>query len=62
MIIQHAILHILDTNTGSLIASQAEMNVDNAGVHDYIDKIVAKVMQGDIKTGHLTADNYLKKV
>ena len=44
MIIQHAILHILDTNTGSLIASQAEMNVDNAGVHDYIDKIVAKVM------------------
>lgn len=61
MIIQHAILHILDTNTGSLIASQAEMNVDNAGVHDYIDKIVAKVMQGDIKTGHLTADNYLKK-
>ena len=31
MIIQHAMLHILDTNTGSLIVSQGEMPLDNAG-------------------------------
>ena len=38
MIIQHAILHILDTNTGNLIASQGEMSVTDRGVHDYIEK------------------------
>ncbi|GMA69786.1 hypothetical protein GCM10025879_10320 [Leuconostoc litchii] len=59
MIIQHAILHILDTNTGSLIASQGEMNVDNVGVHEYIEKLVAKIYRGDLKTGTLVSGSYL---
>ncbi|WP_273729573.1 nucleoid-associated protein [Leuconostoc mesenteroides] len=62
MIIQHAILHILDTNTGSLIASQGEMNVDNVGVHEYIEKLVNKIYKGDIKTGNLLPDSYLDKM
>ena len=55
MIIQHAILHILDTNTGRLIASQAEMALDGAGVQDYIEQIVKKIYAGDVKKGTLTA-------
>ena len=59
MIIQHAMLHILDTNTGSLIASQGEMPLDNAGVQTYIEKLVAKMSAGDVKQGTLTAQDYL---
>lgn len=62
MIMQHAILHILDTNTGSLIASQGEMNVDNVGVHEYIEKLVNKIYKGDIKIGNLLPDSYLDKM
>ncbi|KAA8371996.1 nucleoid-associated protein [Leuconostoc carnosum] len=59
MIIQHAILHILDMNTGNLIASQGEMAVDNVGVVEYIEKLTAKVSNGDVKTGTL-APGYVK--
>ena len=59
MIIQHAILHILDTNTGSLIASQGERALDGAGVQDYIEQIVKKIYAGDVKKGTLTAHDYL---
>ena len=62
MIIQHAMLHILDTNTGSLIASQGEMPLDNAGVQTYIEKLVAKVSAGDVKQGTLTAQDYLATI
>lgn len=59
MIIQHAMLHILDTNTGNLIASQGEMPLDNAGVQAYIEKLVTKVYAGDVKNGTLVAQDYL---
>ena len=59
MILQHAMLHILDTNTGSLIASQGEMPLDNAGVQAYIAKLVTKVLSGDVKSGTLTPQDTL---
>lgn len=62
MIIQHAILHILDTNTGNLIASQNEMSVDNIGVHDYIEKLVSKIYGGDVKVGTLKSEDYLQNM
>ena len=62
MIIQHAMLHILDTNTGNLIASQGEMPLDNVGVQDYIDQLVAKVSAGDVKQGTLTPQDYLATI
>ncbi|MBZ6010249.1 nucleoid-associated protein [Leuconostoc gelidum] len=62
MIIQHAILHILDTNTGNLIASQGEMPVTDIGVHDYIEKLVNKIYAGDVKTGTITGNDYLQTI
>lgn len=60
MIIQHAILHILDTNTGNLIASQGEMSITDIGVHDYIEKLVNKIYASDVKTGTITGNDYLQ--
>lgn len=62
MIIQQAILHILDTNTGNLIASQGEMSVENAGIHDYIEKLVNKIYHGDVKNGMLGSEAYLQEM
>ncbi|MEX0380072.1 nucleoid-associated protein [Leuconostoc sp. MS02] len=62
MIIQHAILHILDTDTGNLIASQGEMSVTDVGVHDYIAKLVNKIYAGDVKTGTITGNDYLQTI
>jgi hypothetical protein len=62
MIIKHAILHILDKNSGNLIASQGEMNLGQAGLHEYIEKLVNKLMTGDFKPGVLTGDDYLAQV
>lgn len=62
MIIQQAILHILDTNTGNLIASQGEMSVENPGIHDYIEKLVNKIYHGDVKTGLLASETYLQRM
>lgn len=59
MIIKHAILHILDKNTGSLVASQGEMDISQPGLHDYIEKIVLKLQGSDYKPGQLTDADFL---
>ncbi|WP_373719568.1 nucleoid-associated protein [Weissella soli] len=62
MIIKHAILHILDKDQGQLIASQAEMDINQSGIHEYFEKIIEKFNQGDFKTGQLQGDDYLAAV
>ncbi|MCW0953859.1 nucleoid-associated protein [Weissella ceti] len=59
MIIRHAILHIIDKDSGNLIASQDEMSLDTPTVHDYLAGIINKFDQGDFKPGQLTDADYL---
>ena len=40
MILKHVILHILDKDAGNLIASQAEIDLTQPGLHDYLEKII----------------------
>lgn len=59
MILKHVILHILDKDAGSLIASQAEIDLTQPGLHDYLEKIIMKFQTGDFKPGTLTGEDYL---
>ena len=59
MILKHVILHILDKDAGNLIASQAEIDLTQPGLHDYLEKIILKFQTGDYKPGTLTGEDYL---
>ncbi|GAK30374.1 hypothetical protein WOSG25_021710 [Weissella oryzae SG25] len=59
MIIKHAILHILDKDAGHLVTSQGELNLTQSGVHEYLEKLLEKLNQGDVKSGQLQADDFL---
>lgn len=59
MILKHVILHILDKDAGNLIASQAEIDLTQPGLHDYLEKIIMKFQTGDFKPGTLTGEDYL---
>lgn len=59
MIIKHAVLHILDKDAGHLVTSQGELQLGQSGIHEYLENMVAKLEQGDVKTGQLVATDYL---
>lgn len=54
MIIKHVILHVLDKNSGNLIASQDELDLNQPSLHEYIEKLIEKFKNSDYKTGQLT--------
>ena len=54
MIIKHVILHVLDKNSGNLIASQNELDLNQPSLHEYIEKLIEKFGNSDYKVGQLT--------
>ena len=54
MIIKHVILHVLDKNSGNLIASQNELDLNQPNLHEYIEKLIEKFGNSDYKVGQLT--------
>lgn len=54
MIIKHVILHVLDKNSGNLIASQNELDLNQPNLHEYIEKLIEKFENSDYKVGQLT--------
>ncbi|HFI0463011.1 TPA: nucleoid-associated protein [Streptococcus suis] len=52
-VIKEAVLHILDKNAGNLLLSDRLLDLEDGYIQDYINKLVAKVMQSDIKTAIL---------
>ncbi|MDO4432822.1 MAG: nucleoid-associated protein [Aerococcaceae bacterium] len=51
MYIQQAILHILDKDSGNLLTSEHAMDLSDLWVREYLQKLIQKVQQSDIKTG-----------
>lgn len=57
--IKKAILHILDKDAGNLFLSDNLMNLEDGYVQDYINRLVNKVMQADIKCELLPRDSLI---
>ena len=59
MLINEAILHILDKNSGNLLLSQAPLQLGDPFLIEYITKLVDKIKKGDPHIGQLAADEPL---
>ncbi|QIL46662.1 nucleoid-associated protein [Vagococcus coleopterorum] len=57
MEINSAVLQILDLESGSLFCSQKELDIKAYPVKTYLESVVKKFHQGDLKEGHLSADD-----
>ncbi|MGX7031100.1 nucleoid-associated protein [Vagococcus zengguangii] len=57
MKIENAILHMLDFENSSTVLSQGELAVNEPVIQQYLDKLVSKFLDGDLKTGELPGDN-----
>ncbi|SCB74057.1 nucleoid-associated protein [Weissella bombi] len=62
MIIKHVILHVLDKNSGNLIASQDELDLNQPSLHEYIEKLIEKFKNSDYKTGQLTDNDAISTI
>lgn len=62
MIIKHVILHVLDKNSGNLIASQNELDLAQPNLHEYIEKLIEKFENSDYKIGQLTDNDTIGMV
>ncbi len=51
--LKNVILHVLDKNSGSLVCSQKEIDATDPLVFNYIEKLVKKIEQAEVKTGSL---------
>ena len=56
MLINEAVLHILDKNSGNLLLSQAPLQLGDPFLIEYITKLVDKIKKGDPHIGQLAAD------
>ena len=59
MLINEAVLHILDKNSGNLLLSQAPLQLGDPFLIEYITKLVDKIKKGDPHIGQLAADEPL---
>ena len=59
MKIENAILHMLDFENSTTVLSQGELAVKESVIQQYLDKLVSKFLEGDLKTGELPQDNNL---
>lgn len=59
MDVKHAILHMLDLDSSSLIFSQKELTLHESGVSTYLAGVLKKFGQGDSKIGQLDETNPL---
>lgn len=57
MEIKQAILHILDRDAGSLICSQATLNLHEYAVKEYLAGVEKQLNKAEFKYGQLSADN-----
>ena len=62
MIIKHVILHVLDKNSGNLIASQNELDLNQPSLHEYIEKLIEKFGNSDYKVGQLTDNDAIGSI
>jgi hypothetical protein len=53
MEIKKAILHIIDREAGSLICSQAELDLKEYAVKQYLDSVLKRLEKAEYKSGIL---------
>ena len=49
LIIEKAMLHILDKDSGNLYLSDNLMNLEDGYVQDYINRLIVKIQKSDYK-------------
>ena len=59
MLINEAVLHILDKNSGNLLLSQAPLQLSDPFLIEYITKLVDKIKKGDPHIGQLASSEPL---
>ena len=59
MLINEAVLHILDKNSGNLLLSQAPLQLGDPFLIEYITKLVDKIKKGDPHIGQLASSEPL---
>ena len=59
MLINEAVLHILDKNSGNLLLSQAPLQLGDTFLIEYITKLVDKIKKGDPHIGQLASSEPL---
>ncbi|MGO3732265.1 MAG: nucleoid-associated protein [Vagococcus sp.] len=62
MEIKHGILHILDRDAGSLICSQAELDLKEYAVKQYLDSIIKRLEKAEFKVGSLYQESEFLQV
>ena len=59
LIIEKAMLHILDKDSGNLYLSDNLMNLEDGYVQDYINRLVVKIQKSDYKFETLASDSII---
>lgn len=62
MIIENAILHIMDSEQDSLICTRREMDLSQVEIYEYLEKLTTKVMQTDAKTGFIPEESQVRQI
>ena len=58
VVIKHAILHILDANSGITVYSDNELDVSDAGINNFITKHIDKVCESAaLRTGESNSNS-----
>lgn len=62
MIIENAILHIVDAEQNSLICTEQELNLAQADIYDYLAKVTQRLLQTDMKSGYLPEESVVTQI
>lgn len=62
MIIENAILHIVDASQESLVCTEQELDLSQHDAYEYLEKLTQRLMQMDAKSGYLPEESAVTQI